>query len=161
MEKLAPKVKTENTIDRKDFMKQVGIGFGAIMLMNCLQSCSETEIPDPNPVTSTGLDITIDLNTSTYSSLITKGNFAVITANKIIVARTNDTNGTFIAVSSACTHEGRTIAYQSASNNFKCPLHGAEFAATGAVTKGPATVALKKYSTTFNETAKTLRIFEA
>ncbi len=151
--------KTENTIDRKDFMKQVGLGFGAIMLMNCLQSCSETEIPDPNPTTGTGVDVTIDLNNATYSKLTTKGSSVVISAQKIIVARVNDMNGSFLAVSSSCTHEGTTIAYQSGSNNFRCPNHGAEFSSTGAVTKGPATSPLKKYSTTFNQTANTLRIF--
>ena len=65
-------------MERKEFMKQVGLSFGAIMLMNCLQSCSEGDIPDPNPTggsggTSGGLDISLDLNTADYKALQTKG----------------------------------------------------------------------------------------
>lgn len=147
-------------IDRKDFMKQVGIGFGAIMLMNCLQSCSGVEIPDPdpNPVTGEKLDITLDLNTQSYQALNSKGGYVIISDKKVIVAQT--TAGAFIAVSSVCTHQGTTILFQPSSNIFKCPKHGSEFTTTGAVKKGPAGSPLKKYNVSFDQTANTLRIFE-
>lgn len=148
-----------NTIERKDFLKQVGLGFGAIMLMNCLQGCGETEIPDPNPGGNTGkVDFTIDISTSTYNKLQTKGGFVVVANQKVIIARTQADS--WIAVSSVCTHEGTTIGYQAASNDFRCPNHGAEFTATGAVQKGPAAAALKKYIVTFTANTNTLRVFE-
>lgn len=146
------------TIDRKEFMRQVGIGFGAIMLMNCLQSCSDGgEIPDPNPGTSTKLDFTIDLKTTDYSGLKTKGGFAVVKAQNVIVAHTNV--DTWIAVDSKCTHEQTTINYRAASNDFLCPNHGSVFTAVGAVTTGPATSALTRYNTSFDATNNTLRVF--
>jgi cytochrome b6-f complex iron-sulfur subunit len=76
-----------NTIDRKEFMRQVGLSFGAIMLMNCLQSCSDGgEIPDPNPNTSTGkVDFTININDATYSALKTKGNFVVVSCISFVL----------------------------------------------------------------------------
>ena len=155
------KKEVSNTIDRKEFMRQVGLSFGAIMLMNCLQSCSEGgEIPDPNPTGGgTKVDFTININDATYSSLKTKGNAVVVKAQNVIIARVNDTNGTWIAVDSRCTHEQTTINYRASSNDFLCPNHGSTFSATGAVTKSPATAALTRYSTSFDATNNTLRVF--
>ena len=147
-----------STIDRKEFMRQVGIGFGAIMLMNCLQSCSDnSEIPDPNPMPTTKLDFTIDLKTNDYSGLKTKGGFAVVKGQNVIVAHTNA--DTWIAVDSRCTHELTIINYRASSNDFLCPNHGSQFTATGAVSKGPATSALSRYNTSFDATNNTLRVF--
>lgn len=150
-----------NTIDRKEFMRQVGLSFGAIMLMNCLQSCGDGgEIPDPNTTGGgTKVDFTININDATYSGLKTKGNFVVVKAQNVIIARVNDTNGTWIAVDSRCTHEQTTINYRSSSNDFLCPNHGSTFSSTGAATKGPATAALTKYFTSFDATNNTLRVF--
>jgi cytochrome b6-f complex iron-sulfur subunit len=149
----------KNTLDRKDFLKQVGTGFGAIMLMNCIQACSSAEIPDPvGPINTGKIDFTVDINAAANSSLKTKGGFLVIKDKNVIVARTNDDN--WIAVSSKCTHELTVIDYRAASNDFKCPNHGAEFKSTGAVQKGPAMSALTKYSTTFTANSGIVRIFE-
>lgn len=146
------------TIDRKEFMRQVGIGFGAIMLMNCLQSCSDGgEIPDPNPTGTTKLDFTLDLKTATYSGLKTKGAFSVVKAQNVIVAHTNA--DTWIAVDSRCTHELTVIDYRASTNDFLCPNHGSVFTATGAVTKGPANSPLTRYNTSFDATNNTLRVF--
>ena len=149
---------TTETMDRKDFMKQVGLGFGAIMLMNCLQSCSETEIPDPSPINTDKLDFSIDITASGNTALQTKGGFLVVKDKKVIIART--LADTWIAVSSACTHEGTTVGYRAASNDFLCPNHQSTFSATGAVTKSPATSALKKYNITFTANSNMVRVFE-
>ena len=90
------------------------------------------------------------------SKLNTAGGFVV--SQNVIVARTLDNN--FLAVASSCTHQGTTISYRANTNDFKCPNHGSEFTATGAVQTGPATAALTKYKTAFDKTANTLRIFE-
>lgn len=150
-----------NTIDRKEFMRQVGMSFGAIMLMNCLQSCSDGgEIPDPNPTPITGkVDFTININDATYSGLKTKGNFVVVKAQNVIIARVNDVNGSWIAVDSRCTHQLTTINYRASSNDFLCPNHESTFSSTGAVTRGPATSALARFNTSFDATNNTLRVF--
>lgn len=148
------------TIDRKEFMKQVGISFGAIMLMNCLQACEGgSEIPDPDPNGSSGkVDFSLDLNNSTYTKLKSKGGYVVVKPQNIIVAHTNA--DTFIAVSAICTHESATIDYRPSTNDFLCPNHQSEFKADGSVQKGPATAALKKYSVSSDLTNNTVRIFE-
>lgn len=148
------------TIDRKEFMKQVGISFGAIMLMNCLQSCeTDGAIPDPNPGGNTDkVDFTLDLNNSAYSKLKNKGGFVVVKPQNIIVAHTS--TDTFLAVSAICTHEAATIDYRAATNDFLCPNHQSEFKSDGTVQKGPATTALKKYLASSDLTNNTVRIFE-
>jgi cytochrome b6-f complex iron-sulfur subunit len=148
------------TIDRKEFMKQVGISFGAIMLMNCMQACDAGgEIPDPNPDGSSDkVDFTLDLNNSSYSKLKSKGGYVVVKPQNIIVARTN--TDLFLAVSAICTHEAATIDYRPATNDFLCPNHQSEFKADGTVQKGPATTALKKYSASADLTNNTVRIYE-
>lgn len=155
-------VKTEpKSIDRKDFMKQVGIGFGAIMLMNCLQACSESEIPDPmiNPGgDGNKVDFTLNLNDTGNSALNQNGGFLVVSSRGVIVARKLD--GSFIAVSSACTHQGTTINYRRDTDDFLCPNHQSVFSAVGAVTRGPATAALKRFNTSFTATSNTVRVFE-
>jgi cytochrome b6-f complex iron-sulfur subunit len=148
------------SIDRKEFMRQVGIGFGAIMLMNCLQSCSNgSEIPDPNPISNTTkVDVTLDLNSTDYKELKNKGMYAIVRGQSIIVAHTNA--DTYLAVSSKCTHEGTQIIYRGVSNDFLCPNHGSEFKADGSVQKSPAAAPLKKYSYSLDVTNNKLRIFE-
>ena len=59
---------------------------------------------------------------------------------------------TYIAVQSACTHEGATLSWQQTNNRFYCPEHGATFSSDGAVTKGPAQTKLVAYTTTLNGT---------
>lgn len=147
-----------NTIDRKEFMKQVGMSIGGIVLLNCLQACSEAEIPDPNPNTNTGkLDFTISLSAMGNTNLNTLGGFVVSTANKTIIARTLDDK--FIAVQSDCTHAGTTVEYRPNNKVFFCPNHQSNFKEDGSVVNGPATVALKRYNTSYDKNANTLRVF--
>ncbi len=147
-------------MDRKDFMKQVGMGFGAIMFMQCIQGCTSDEIPDPNPGGGNGdkVDTTLDLNSSTYTTLNKKGGSVLLSSLKIVVAQT--TTGSFIAVSSVCTHENYSPIIFQSNDTFRCPNHDSIFTSTGAAQSGPATKALKKYNVSFDQAANTLRIFE-
>ena len=83
---------------------------------------------------------TVDVSTG---KLAVNGGYIVI--NGIIIARTS--SGTFLAVSSACTHKGTNVQYVVANNDFYCNNHGAKFSSTGVVTLGPATTNLKQYKT--------------
>lgn len=151
--------KTPKTMDRKEFMKHVGMSVGGIILMNCLQSCTETEIPDPMTPGNTGVDFTLDLNVAGNSALNNGGGSVVNVANKVIVARSQD-KSTFFAVQSNCTHQGTTVQWQGNNNQFFCPNHSSRFQTTGAVVNGPATAPLKRFNTSFDASANTIRIFE-
>ena len=133
---------------RKEFIAQVGTGAALLLLPACitgLSSCKKKKKEDENKV-----DFTLDISSG---PLATNGGSLI--KDGVIVARTTD--GSFLAVSSACTHQGTTINYVSTSNSFNCPNHGAQFDSNGNVTQGPATSKLKSY-TTFHS-GNTLRVY--
>jgi cytochrome b6-f complex iron-sulfur subunit len=142
-------------MDRKDFLSQVGVGAAAFLAPICLggiagcgksSSGSTSSVPSP----PSNVDFTLDVSSGALAS---NGGFLV--SQGILVARTSA--GAFLAVSAACTHEGTTVNYNAANNNFVCPNHGAKFSNTGMVTLGPATTNLKSYNTSL--TNSTLRIY--
>ncbi len=132
-------------MDRKEFLALVGTSFGVIAVAGCLQSCKKQST---NPSAAT-VDFTLDLNAPANAALLTNGGY--IYSNSVIIAKTM--TGTFIAVSQACTHQGQTVMYQSAGNNFHCNAHGASFSSSGSVTNGPANTALKQYTCTLTGTS--------
>lgn len=112
---------------------------GAAIAIPFAVSCSKDE---DDEILLPGDDITIDLDSSQYSTLKTAGNS--VTLQGIIVANTG--NEVFVALSSVCTHQGCTISYNHANTNFPCPCHGSVFSNQGSVLQGPATTAVKKYT---------------
>jgi cytochrome b6-f complex iron-sulfur subunit len=147
-------------VERKDFIEKVGMSGAAILVMGCLGSCSKSSdtgngsTPTPNP--NKPVDFTINITTAPYNILQNAGGFYVDSANSVIIAKTSA--GTFIAVSSLCTHQAVTIEFQNGSNRFYCSGHGSTFSTAGAVTTGPATTALKAYKTSLS--GSLLRIYE-
>ena len=134
---------------RRELINRITIGGITFLVMpSVITSCSKPAAD--NPVTPPGPggtpppsgNITIDLTDPKYSALNTTGGFTVV--QSIIVA--NLGSGNFVALSSVCTHQGCTIAFNSAVNNFPCPCHGSVFSTTGAVVNGPASTPLKAYT---------------
>jgi cytochrome b6-f complex iron-sulfur subunit len=73
----------------------------------------------------------------------------------LLVART--AQDAFSALTATCTHEACLITgYRSP--NFVCPCHGSQFSTSGAVLNGPATRALRTYSTTFSGSTLTIAL---
>ncbi len=133
-------------MDRKQFLQTLGISAAAVVFINSIEGCKKPDLTKK-------IDFTIDLSSSQYSDLNTAGGYAYL--NGVIIAKTS--NGDFIAVSQACTHEGCNVEYQLAQNDFVCPCHGAKFNSSGGVMNGPANTALTKYNISLSGT--TLRIF--
>ncbi|MCP9765982.1 QcrA and Rieske domain-containing protein [Lacihabitans soyangensis] len=162
-----------NKQSRGQFLKTLGLSSKALMAFYCIgavSACSsEEETVSPGNTntgntgnTSSGLtgtttgasiDYTIDLKNASYSKLTTAGEFVII--GDTLVA---NANGTYIAVSKSCTHQGTTLAFRKAEGDLWCSNHGSEFKTDGTVEKAPATTALKTYKTTFNAAASTLKI---
>ena len=138
-------------MNRKKFIEKtvtlIGLGAvsGSILL---LESCSKQNITPSGPT----VNFDIDLKTNTYQTLNTSGNY--IYKNGVIVA---NTSSGFIALAKACTHQGCTVSYNSISNNFPCPCHGASFDENGAVLGGPTSTPLKEYSVTKNGNILTIK----
>jgi cytochrome b6-f complex iron-sulfur subunit len=159
-------------MDRKEFLKSLGLSSAALMAVYCLgtvTSCSPAEenpTPGTKPTTGTPtgggtttggkIDFSLDLNATGNTGLKTNGGFLYV--DSIIIARNN--GGDFVALAKSCTHAGSTIKFIPGSNNFNCETHGSNFNLDGTVAKGPAATSLKKYNTTFTAATNTLRVFE-
>jgi cytochrome b6-f complex iron-sulfur subunit len=128
------------TITRKEFIEQVGVGAAVLFVAACAGSCQKTSSSPSGP---TNVNFTVDVSTG---ALATNGGYLI--QSGVIVART--TSGSFVAVSATCTHSGGTLGYNSSSNIFQCPLHGATFNTSGVVTGGPAPTNLQAYKTTLS-----------
>lgn len=143
------------SMDRLAFLKELGLKGAALVAFYCgataLESCSKSGVA---PAAALSSPVTLDLSTAAYSSLTTVGNYAY--TGNILVAHIK--NGNYIALSKVCTHEGTTVQYVASSDSIYCPNHGAAFATTGAVTKGPASSSLTQYKATLSSDGKTLQI---
>lgn len=133
-------------MDRKEFLSQLGLAGTALFATTCLGACSKTSAPS-------NVDLSIDLTSNAYSALKNAGGFVV--TQGVIIART--TSNTYIAVSSACPHEGVQVQYASGTNQFVCTAHGSYFSSTGAKISGPTPRGLTQYNTTL--TGNTLRVY--
>jgi cytochrome b6-f complex iron-sulfur subunit len=137
-------------MDRKEFLASLGIGAAAFVCLSGLQGC---QVNNPVSAAPTNVDFTLDLTDPANSAL--KNNGGYIYKSGIIVART--TSGTFVAVYSACTHEGTTVTFESSNNRFHCAAHGSNFSTNGSVINGPANQALHQYNLSL--TGNSLRVY--
>ncbi|WP_229208799.1 QcrA and Rieske domain-containing protein [Dyadobacter luticola] len=155
---------------RGEFLRSLGLSTSTLMAFYCIgttmTACgsSSDNDPTPDPGTGTGtngisgtttgsaINFTVDLTKAT--GLAAAGGFQVI--GDTIVAHT--ASGSYVALSKTCTHEGTTIGFRPAQNDFRCPNHGSEFSTTGAVEEGPATTALKAYKTALSTDGNTLTV---
>ena len=143
---------------RSEFFSALGISAGTVIFAPFLASCSKdsniTADPGPSPSGGGGaVDFTLDLTLPANSSLNNNGGSLI--KSGVIVARTS--TGAYVAVASACTHQGVTIDFESGNNRFHCSGHGSNFGVNGSVINGPAVTALKMYNTLLTGTS--LRVY--
>jgi cytochrome b6-f complex iron-sulfur subunit len=141
---------------RNEFFAALGVSAGTIMFAPFLVSCSKSSMDSTEPPGGGGgvpVDFTLDLTQPANANLNSNG--GSLLKSGVIVARTS--TGDFIAVASACTHQGYILVFESANNQFHCNNHGSNFATGGSVINGPATAALKKYNAVLTGTS--LRVY--
>jgi len=87
--------------------------------------------------------------TITGSGLATVGSAALVstTLGPFLVA--HPSQGTFVALSAICTHQGCTVT-GFANDEFVCPCHGSRYTTDGTVVAGPAQTSLPQYQTQFD-----------
>lgn len=134
-------------MERRELIQRVLKGTTALILVpSFLASCEKeqnlvTEAKsDPKP-DSPKSNLVLDISSTQYSALKTAGGSKVVEG--IIIANTG--NNVFVALSSACTHQGTQVTYNSRSNSFECFSHGSSFTPTGSVITGPASIPLQSY----------------
>lgn len=106
---------------------------------------------------TTGLGAPLVITLSNFSALAADGGIARVDGNSgTPIAVTRLSASSYRAFSMSCTHAGTTVNIVGGA--FSCPNHGAQFAATGAVTRGPATTPLREYTVVFSASAGTITI---
>lgn len=125
-------------MERKEFVKFLVASVATGGLVSYLASCKKED-------TAPNVDFTLDLSDSANSALLTSGGSLV--SHEVIVI---NNNGSYVALSDKCTHEGCAVSYNSSSKNLNCPCHGGVFSISGSVVSGPPPKALKQYSVSQN-----------
>ena len=145
-------MKTQEGINRKQFLSKLGLGTGAIMATYCLGgliSCN-----DDDDYISGEVDFTLDLDESAYDALNTVGGYVRI--NKVVIAAVSE--GTFVAVTQICSHEGKEkVTYRSSNNDFYCTEHGAIFDLEGKGLNSNGSKGILIYNTSLSGTL--LRVY--
>ncbi|MFE9579723.1 ubiquinol-cytochrome c reductase iron-sulfur subunit [Nocardia sp. NPDC006044] len=128
----------------------VAAGAGAVVAAAALTACTtygkENAAPAPNPAPSgnqTGADQPTGKALAKTADVPVGG--GVIVGDTVV---TQPSAGTFVGLSSTCTHAGCTVASVS-GGTINCPCHGSKYKLDGSVSNGPATKPLA---------AKTVRV---
>ncbi len=147
-------------MERKDFLRTLGAGAAFALAFPCVQGCSKDDTVDGDitPV-PTGVDFTIDLNSSEAAKLDNNGGF--ILKNLVVVVK--NLEGNFVAASQVCSHENydQVRFVNTDGGIFYCDVHGSRFEQDGTPlnqvdSKTPK--ALKIFKTELTENI--LRVFE-
>jgi cytochrome b6-f complex iron-sulfur subunit len=137
-------------MQRRNFIGNLAKGAGTLIIVPTIfTACEKDPIEDPNDNNGNGNGddnlLTVDLSETQNSALLSAGGF-VIRNNVIII----NSGGTYIALSSVCTHQGCQITYNPSAGNLPCNCHGSLFNLSGSVLNGPADAPLATYPVTEN-----------
>lgn len=140
---------------RRKFIEKAGLT--AVMStfgVSFFTSCSSTDEDDINPsntnnggnastgITVSGSTIVVDLEVQTR--LASAGGWLLIGNASTLVA---NINGTYVALTSVCTHSGCADNWSFSNSRFTCTCHGSVFNSSGDVIQGPANSPLKQFTT--------------
>jgi Rieske Fe-S protein len=128
-----------------------------------LQSCgsptspSGTNAPALATINGSVASGTVTVSIDATSPLASTGSAALVqsSAGSFLVSRA--AQDSFTALTAVCTHEGCTVD-RFASPLFVCPCHGSQYSTSGAVVMGPATRALRQFTTQFANNVLTITL---
>ena len=146
-------------MERKEFLRSLGAGAAFALTFPCLQGCSKDEVDGNIVEEPTGVNFTVDLDSTEAAKLANNGGF--ILKNLVVIAK--NLEGEFIAASQVCSHESYDQVRFVDQNGgiFYCDVHGSRFDQDGTplnqVDSAPAK-AIKVYNTELN--GSLLRVYE-
>jgi cytochrome b6-f complex iron-sulfur subunit len=145
-------MKKKEVINRNQFLSKLGLGTGAIMATYCLGSLISCD--DDDDYIGGEVDFTLDLDESAYDALNAVGGYVRI--NKVVIAAVSE--GTFVAVTQICSHQGaENVTFRSLNNDFYCTQHGAIFDLEGKGLNSNGSKGILVYKTSLSGTL--LRIY--
>ncbi|MCR9225946.1 MAG: Rieske 2Fe-2S domain-containing protein [Flavobacteriaceae bacterium] len=112
-------------MERKEFLRSLGAGAAFALTFPCLQGCSKDEIDGNLVEQPTGIDFTIDLDSSEASNLSQNGGFVLM--NLVVIAR--NLQGQYVAASQVCSHQSydQVRFVDQSGGIFYCDVHGSRF----------------------------------
>lgn len=155
-------IKTGSLTDsRRKFLEKTGTSlvlatFGAAFFTSCSSDDADQGPTTPPGNSSSGITIsgnTITINLSIQSALNSSGNWLLIENARTLVA---NVNGSFVALTSVCTHSGCDKNWTFGNSRFTCTCHGSVFDPSGRVLQGPATAPLTQFGTQVSGTTLTV-----
>ena len=147
---------------RRKFLEKVGLAavissFGTAFFTSCVSSeePDDTTTP-PNTTAPNGITIsgnTVQVNLTIQNKLAASGGWLLITSAKTLVA---NLNGTYVALTSVCTHSGCFDSWSFTNSRFTCTCHNSIFDTAGKVVQGPAGQPLDVYKTSVSGSTLTI-----
>ena len=147
---------------RRQFIEKAGLAtvmstFGISFFTSCVSSeePDDTTTP-PNTTAPNGITIsgnTVQVNLTIQNKLAASGGWLLITSAKTLVA---NLNGTYVALTSVCTHSGCFDSWSFTNSRFTCACHNSIFDTAGKVVQGPAGQPLDVYSTSVSGSTLTI-----
>lgn len=151
-----PLLDAAGPVDRRTFLGDAVQAAAAALLLAACGGGGEggTGPTGGTPPQNRDVDVTLALGTT--PALATVGGIARAGTGigSVAVVRTGATS--FRAFSLICPHAGTIVNVEG--SGFVCPNHNSAFAATGAVTRGPATTGLQELAAAFDAQANTVRV---
>ncbi len=147
---------------RRQFLEKAGLAavlgsFGIAFFTSCVSSEEPNgSTPPPNTTTPNGITVsgsTIQVNLAIQTRLAASGGWLLIESAKTLVA---NLNGTFVALTSVCTHSGCFDSWAFSNNRFTCTCHNSVFDTAGKVLQGPAQGDLQVFRTAVSGTTLTI-----
>ena len=147
---------------RRQFLEKAGLAavmgsFGIAFFTSCVSSeePDDTTTP-PSTTTPNGITVsgsTIQVNLTIQNKLAASGGWLLIETAKTLVA---NLNGTYVALTSVCTHSGCFDSWSFANSRFTCTCHNSIFDTAGKVLQGPAPQPLQVYTASVSGTTLTI-----
>ena len=136
-------------MDRRTFIKTscAICGVGAVGAALTLESCKKKTTTPQGP----SVNFSLDLSQSANQGLTYPG--GSLPSNGVVIVNQGTS---YTAVAQKCTHQGCSVAYDLAGNNFVCPCHNGTYDINGKVVSGPPPAPLKTYTVT--RTGNTLKV---
>ncbi len=122
---------------RKDFLNKAGAAVALTSLGLTIEGCSE----DDNPTPDLGNGLTINLDTTPFDEILTRG-WVLHPEENILVVNWEDEIRAFTSV---CTHEGCARDWVFGRGVLTCTCHSSKFNHLGEVIAGPAAKNLAEF----------------
>lgn len=150
--------------ERRAFLKKTGsLAVMSLMGIGFFTSCTSEEdiLPNDNIANPSNPDSGININGNTITIDLSKvggltaaGGWLLITEAQLLVV--NVGSNSYNALTSICTHSQCDRNWTFTNAVFTCTCHGSRFNTSGGVLAGPATTALRSFSTALNEAVLTI-----